>query len=43
MRYNTGEDVDTEKRQRHNKQVEVTVIPLPHTVADPRTVVVKPF
>lgn len=38
-----GEDINGEYGEGHGKQVEVSVVPLAHTVAHPRTVVVKPI
>lgn len=36
-----GEDVDGKQGERECKQVEVAVIPLPHTVSNPWAVMVK--
>lgn len=36
-----GEDVNGEQGEGHGEQVEVSVVPLAHTVAYPRTVVIK--
>lgn len=36
-----GEDINSEQGQRQGEQVEVTVVPLAHTVAHPWTVVIK--
>lgn len=36
-----GEDVNGEQGEGHGEQVEVSVVPLAHTVADPGTVVIK--
>lgn len=36
-----GEDVNGEQGKGHGKQVEVSVVPLAHTVAYPWTVVIK--
>lgn len=36
-----GEDVDGEQGEGHGEQVEVSVVPLAHTVAHPWTVVIK--
>lgn len=36
-----GEDVDGEQGQGQGEQVEVSVVPLAHTVAHPRTVVIE--
>lgn len=36
-----GEDVNGEQGQRQGEHVEVSVVPLAHTVADPWTVVIK--
>lgn len=36
-----GEDVNGEQGEGHGEQVEVSVVPLAHTVADPWTVVIK--
>lgn len=38
-----GEDVNGEQGEGHGEQVEVSVVPLAHTVADPGTVVIKPI
>lgn len=38
-----GEDINGEHGERHGEQVEVSVVPLAHTVAHPWTVVVKPI
>lgn len=38
-----GEDINGEHREGHGEQVEVSVVPLSHAVAHPRTVVVKPI
>ena len=39
----TGEDVDAQDGQGQDEQVEVAVVPLAHTVTQPRAVVVKPL
>lgn len=36
-----GEDVNGEQREGHGEQVEVSVVPLAHTVAYPWAVVIK--
>lgn len=41
MRDDTGKDVNTEKSQRDDEHVEEAVIAFPHTIANPRTVVIK--
>lgn len=38
-----GEDINGEHGEGHGEQVEVSVVPLAHTVAHPRTVMVKPI
>lgn len=39
--YVKGEDVDGEELQREDEEVEIAVVPLPHAVAHPWTVMVK--
>ena len=36
-----GEDINGEQGQGHGEQVEVSIVPLAHAVAHPRTVVIK--
>ena len=43
MSDNTGEYEDAVDGERHEEEVEVAVVTLAHTVAHPRTVVVKPL
>lgn len=38
-----GEDIDGEQRQGEDEEVEVAVVPLPHAVAHPGAVMVKPL
>lgn len=41
MDYVESEDVDGKEGERQSKQVEVAIIPLPHTVSNPWAVMVK--
>ena len=38
----TSKDEDTMEGQRHQEQVEISIVSLAHTVADPRTMMIKP-